>query len=470
MRIKPGLIEAPENDPFKNDLLGRRQCADALQNLISEVEDGMVLCINAAWGSGKSTFITMWRQQLKNLGYKTLMFNAWESDFVDDAMVALLGELDLEVRKQFGDEDSSKIAQTYKALRRFGGTLIKKSLPLAVKVASGGLVDLDDATVERAIVDEAGKFAEAQVAAYEKSKQSISAFRATLEDLAKQLSENESQSGEAKPLILFIDELDRCRPTFAVRVLEIVKHFFSVPGIVFVLALDREQLGHSVKSQYGEGMDVTGYLRRFFDVEFNLPHGKVEQFVTAQFERFALTDIFDERRCRWGDDEAREIHKVFVALFKILGCSARDQERCFSLISLVLYINQRNSRFDMSLLAPLIVMRVKHPTLYRDFVLGTVGPESLVKTIAENELGRTFFATTEGIFVEWSLLALGFQHPMAAYVDSVRQAREEAGASRRGQAMAEVLEWVERGFGSHILGKLRHFDAQINLVDNFSGQ
>ena len=88
MRFKPPLITIPAETPFENDLLGRKRCADALTNLITSSDDGLVLCVNAAWGSGKTTFLSMWRQQLKNTGFKTLMFNAWESDYVCSGLIS----------------------------------------------------------------------------------------------------------------------------------------------------------------------------------------------------------------------------------------------------------------------------------------------------------------------------------------------------------------------------------------------
>lgn len=74
-------------------------------------------------------------------------------------------------------------------------------------------------------------------------------FRKTLEDFAKK-----------SPLIIVIDELDRCRPDYALSVLEIIKHFFSLPGIHFVFGVNLEALENSVRCRYGPGIDAHGYL------------------------------------------------------------------------------------------------------------------------------------------------------------------------------------------------------------------
>jgi hypothetical protein len=71
--------------------------------------------------------------------------------------------------------------------------------------------------------------------------------------------------------VILIDELDRCRPTYAIEMLEAIKHWFCVPNVVFVLAMDREQLSHSIRAVYGQGFDVDGYFLRFFHLLEQMP-------------------------------------------------------------------------------------------------------------------------------------------------------------------------------------------------------
>lgn len=80
-----------------------------------------------------------------------------------------------------------------------------------------------------------------------------------------------------------IDELDRCRPSYAVELLEIAKHIFAADRIVFVLAINRDQLAHAVKALYGIEFDAEAYLRRFFDLDFHLPVPELDDFITKLF-------------------------------------------------------------------------------------------------------------------------------------------------------------------------------------------
>lgn len=84
-------VEIDATDPFKNDVLDRKANIEILTQFITSYEQSIVLCIDAGWGQGKTTFIKMWQQYLKNQDIPTIYFNAWESDYTDDALIALIG-------------------------------------------------------------------------------------------------------------------------------------------------------------------------------------------------------------------------------------------------------------------------------------------------------------------------------------------------------------------------------------------
>ncbi|MDP2049071.1 P-loop NTPase fold protein [Cypionkella sp.] len=76
---------------------------------------------------------------------------------------------------------------------------------------------------------------------------------------------------EVSPIVIVIDELDRCRPDYALSVLEVIKHFFAVPKVHFILGINGVALENSVKARYGAEMDAESYLRKFINVSFSLP-------------------------------------------------------------------------------------------------------------------------------------------------------------------------------------------------------
>ena len=136
----------------------------------------------------------------------------------------------------------------------------------------------------------AAAFAEERLSRYSKSRTSVTQFRTVLRDTAVALSEANGN----RPLMVMIDELDRCRPSYAVELLEVAKHLFSVDRIVFVLAVNCDQLAHSVKALYGNDFDADGYLRRFFDVDFKLPAPERRAFIHAQLQATGIYDYFDQ--------------------------------------------------------------------------------------------------------------------------------------------------------------------------------
>lgn len=76
MKIKHSEIEIPTENPFQNCRLERAQYAQVLTEIVKVYADGFVMAINNEWGTGKTTFVKMWQQQLQNNGFNTIYFNA----------------------------------------------------------------------------------------------------------------------------------------------------------------------------------------------------------------------------------------------------------------------------------------------------------------------------------------------------------------------------------------------------------
>ena len=103
------------------------------------------------------------------------------------------------------------------------------------------------------------------------------AFTSALSEAAKNWSEQH-------PVVIMVDELDRCSPEYAVDMLQLLEHIFYAENVVFVVSMNRAELVHSVKGFYGEGFDADGYLERFFDDVFGLPASNRESFVASSLE------------------------------------------------------------------------------------------------------------------------------------------------------------------------------------------
>ena len=270
-------INIPTDTPFENCKLDRKQYAEVLTSIVKAYDNGFVLAVNGKWGTGKTTFMKMWEQSLKNDGYKTIFFNAWESDFTSEPMVAILGEIKGLVNADNKVKFDSILDKASKLSLKLIPTLAKTVVSLA---GLGGIADV----VEKAS-EIASNALKDEIDGYGKQKESLQAIRRDLANFVK-------DSCGGKPLVFIVDELDRCRPDYAVEVLEKIKHLFAVDGVVFVLSIDKEQLSHAICGYYGsEKIDSAEYLRRFIDLEYTLPKPDYKCYVRHLYDLKEISNI-----------------------------------------------------------------------------------------------------------------------------------------------------------------------------------
>jgi len=361
MLQKNAEIEIPSNNPFQNDMLERRKIAENLTLLVQSTKQPFVLSVQAPWGWGKTTFIKMWKTQLEAQGHVCFYFNAWENDFVEDPLIAFVGE----INKSLPEKNSKgQLNLQIRKLQDVGGRIIRRALPLTIQIATQGL--LGQESVKKVsdllfnsggdIASFASELAEEKMKQYESDKNGIQEFKHELSKLTKSLSEG---AGKKTPVVFFIDELDRCRPEFSITLLERIKHVFSVERLVFILSADRSQMEQAVKSVYGAGIDEDGYLRRFIDFSLNLPEPTVEKYCALLFERFQLQEVFAKRRD--GNNERDALMRAFIKLAGAHHFSLRVIEQCFTEINLVLRTTPPGARLYSYLLAVLVALKTARP-------------------------------------------------------------------------------------------------------------
>lgn len=267
-------------EPFANDALSRKPIIENLTAFLSSFRtQSFVLGIHGSWGTGKTTLLDMWMKYLHAKNIRFIYFNAWENDFADNPFSALLSEF-TKLQSEAGVE-KSVLLKAWKGVKKHGGTILKRAAGNLIKSTTAGALDLNS-DAESAIGGLAEKITEHAIQVCEESKKSIAAFREKLEEYVC------ASDADKTPVFYFVDELDRCRPTFALTVLERIKHLMNVPGIVFVFAWDREQLNATIKTVYGSQSDPSGYLLRFIDLEYELPEPDQQQACEALIRRFNL--------------------------------------------------------------------------------------------------------------------------------------------------------------------------------------
>ena len=393
-RVQPSDIAIPKDNPFEKDRLDRKETVEILAGLIGSVKGPCVLGIDADWGNGKTTFLRMLNQYLVNKGVAVVNFNAWECDYASDPLIAISTEID-DAMKEYAEEYKVEIKEKIliamkraKELLQSRTPAILRSLLAQVPVAGPALGEVIDGL--------AATYADERLSAYRQARKSVEQFRSALRDMAGSVS----QSGKDFPLVLMIDELDRCRPSYAVELLEVAKHLFSVDGIVFVLAVNRRELAHSIQALYGNSFDAPGYLGRFFDVDFRLPDPDRSDFIKSTIESVGIPRYLRRTSDRDGVRELPSLESLFETFFGESTVSLRTVARAVHHLGLV-YASMADNRLVLATTsAVLLILRTIDRNLYYRFVGGLASDLDVVDSVVER-FGMDARTEHERTFVEF---------------------------------------------------------------------
>ena len=357
-------------DIWQDDLLGRQQDAEYLYKLIlhrssSRPKDqgAYVINVNSPWGQGKSFFLKRMFEMVQSKNHPAVFIDAWKYDFVDDPYSIVVSSLDTYFKdliksspenKKFLDIVSEKTENFRKNFGKIAYTVGKETLKKASKavvgegleiaadlingptsIADGNNDNLNDKVI--AITEASlGDFSDQAIDMYAQKrlqdinevKNSLDKFQASLSSILETIFRD---GDKAFPLFVFIDELDRCRPTYAIAMLERIKHLFDVRGVVFVMATDTTQLAHSVGAVYGSGFDSKNYLGRFFHRSYNLPQPEIAAIAHALI-RASGVDLND-----WRFPSRREVKiEMFAEFFdktsRLFDMSIRQFNQSFEIL------------------------------------------------------------------------------------------------------------------------------------------
>ena len=263
-------------EAWQGDLWDRKRLGIQLTNYVDRLQCGAVLALDARWGEGKTWFVRHWQKHLENEDHNVVYLDAFANDYLDDPFLVISSEITACLSK--GDDANSAHINTFKekaaaAYQALLPTLPKVLLTLGLNLISGGILgalaqqvyESGEKVIESAtdgIGDKIKESIEAKIESHEADKNTLLAFKQELTQLAEELD---------KPLVFIIDELDRCRPDFAIRLIERIKHFFDIPKIVFVLVMDKAQFLKVICHNYGYDEKLgEEYLDKFVDFEIPL--------------------------------------------------------------------------------------------------------------------------------------------------------------------------------------------------------
>jgi hypothetical protein len=408
-------LEIVGEHAFEGDLFSRKKLAEKLTSYLDRLKEGAVLAIDAQWGEGKTWFGRNWAKHLEDEGHKVVFIDAFEQDYIEDPFLLIAAEIAeaLDDGNEGIQGFREKIVGVMKAILPFG-TKAAINFTSRFILGSGDLSEEIKDAVEAAndtTADAASKWIEKKLQDHAQEKASFQYFRAELEVIAK---------AQSKPVVIFIDELDRCRPTFAVRLIERIKHFFDVPNVVFVLLINRDQLEKAIKGVYGSETDAAAYLGKFVNFFFSLPKQQTDDPMNNGYIRFYVQNVLERYNFDLTKREHGDFCESFIMIANHFNLSLRDIEKGIALYAFAQPMHKDLNDF----LAYEITLKIAKPELFQRLLKGNIQAHEEARTLIKqckdpnwffnsitemhtayinnfSELGKDF-----GRFVEFSRLAI----------------------------------------------------------------
>lgn len=338
---------------FENDIFNRKPLAELLNGYIDRLTDGCVIGIDAPWGEGKSWFCKNWYYSLYNFDkQKTVYIDAFQNDYIEDPFLLICGEL---IGLLTEDEKIEK-RDLVEAGKAVGRALLPIATKLAVNAVGKIVLGTSDCDEKIAEIIENGfntaidKKLEKLLANRKSDKEILDNFKDKLKTVAAK---------QEKPIVVFVDELDRCKPTFAVQFIERIKHFFDIPNIVFVLFLNRLQLEGAIKGTYGDEIDAKAYLGKFIQLFLQLPK-KIRIGDATQGTNYLFCEELSKRYSISGEMLMGGFVDVLSFFADTFELSLRDLEHAFILYNLVAHPNRAGGALEW-----LIVLKIMHSEIYK---------------------------------------------------------------------------------------------------------
>lgn len=348
---------------FTEDTIGRNADVFRFASILDSIDDSCSIALDGKWGSGKTFFIKQTKMVLdahnefiytedkinreKIVKVRTahyrgeplvlqpqvcVYYDAWENDNDDDPILSLLYTIVQSVDTDFSFKDRS-----------------------CVKVAASIMEVFTGRDWQKMIDSFKGESPLKNLIQAKNMGQLVADFLKTL------LPEKGNR------LVIFIDELDRCKPSYAVRLLERIKHYFENDQITFVFSVNINELQHTIRKYYGGEFDGTKYLDRFFDLRVTLPPPDLNRFYQSL-----------------GFSDTRYIYDMVCgAIIKVYHFELREIAKFLRLAKIAAYEPTHNGRYDFGfsegrglkfgllyIVPIMIALKVMDTKRYFDFIEG----------------------------------------------------------------------------------------------------
>lgn len=235
---------------------------------IDEEERIKTISIDASWGMGKTLLKDVLVEKLKEKEIKVKAINAWETDYFSDPMKSLIGEInesDLNI-------SSDTIEKGEKLIKNIGGMIAKVAGRILVKNFNLTAEDISDI---KSIFQDMNNSGVKEYKAYK--------------ELVKKFKESFGVGIGTSKRVIILDELDRCKPNYAIELLEAIKHIFDIYNLTFIFLINKEQLKYTVENLYGCNRKNEDYFEKFFDLQLMFPEIDINDFLKIEYKNYDYT-------------------------------------------------------------------------------------------------------------------------------------------------------------------------------------
>lgn len=349
-----------------DDRIGNQEYLSSLIRLISNINNNEVICIDGDWGVGKTFLVKQLiylikhynennnqgqfklvepeRDILSNICNKNLVFyyNAWENDAHSDVLESIIYNI-LNEYPKYKSEISSKFDKT---------GAIKEVLNILTKIISSKFLNID-LSAEKIEKIKTFKDLSDEINTYEERKN-------LFEELINKILID-------KRMILVIDELDRCNPNFATKVLEVIKHFYNLSNVTVIIVSNNKELQNTIKQQYGQNFNSYTYLNRFFDYTMTIDNSRsidyAKKYLEFRAETYLPHDVFYAMSQKY-KFSLRDCNRYRVLYDTAVDYIENDNKRNF-------FFNKKENCCIYSIILPIIyAFKVKNIDAYKQCING----------------------------------------------------------------------------------------------------
>lgn len=333
---------------FKEDVLDREKFVKHIIDLITVVSDNRKSCcfaIEGAWGSGKSFVLEKIQECLQEEQseatsldrFFVARYDCWEYDYYEEPVVAIISVLSAAI-----DQYVNLIPEEAKTcLLKAAKNIITKALVKIVESKTDINIEeyIGDVKTEENLYDQYFGFRDA-----------IEKVREALKKIARD-----------QTVVIIVDELDRCLPPYAIKVLERIHHIFNeMENVVVIIAMEKKQIENSLHQIYGSEMDVDQYLKKFISFSVKLDNGSARNFITKYADFTNLFDIQqkDEMEAFFtnitSEIDIRTQEKIFEkaeSMHRLVATSEKMNSEILAFEILVLCVKEKTAVTDMKWVA-----------------------------------------------------------------------------------------------------------------------